>query len=41
MIQYGGREVPYMKWESQEHQPKISDIKELEAYWPTLYVWER
>lgn len=35
LIQHGGQEVSYMRWESQEHKPKILDSKELEAYWPT------
>jgi hypothetical protein len=35
LIQHGGQEVSYMKWESQEHKPRILDSKELEAYWPT------
>jgi Integrase core domain. len=35
LIRREGQEVPYTKWESQEHKPKVLDVKELEAYWPT------
>ena len=35
LIQNGGKEVPYEKWEGQEGKPKILDSKELEAYWPS------
>lgn len=35
LIQSGGKEVPYVKWGSQEHKPQILDSKELEAYWTT------
>lgn len=35
LVQHGGQEVPYIRWESQEHKPRILDSKELEAYWPT------
>lgn len=35
LIECGGKEVPYEKWESQGRKPKILDSKELEAYWPT------
>jgi hypothetical protein len=35
LIQNGGKEVAYEKWEGQEGKPKIMDSKELEAYWPS------
>jgi len=35
LIESGGKEVPYVKWESLEQKPTVLDSKELEAYWPS------
>jgi hypothetical protein len=36
LVESGGKEYPYTKWEESAHgKPKILDSKELEAYWPT------
>jgi len=34
LIESGGKEIAYEKWESMEQKPQILDSKELEAYWP-------
>jgi hypothetical protein len=34
LVETGGKEVAYMKWESLEQRPVILDSKELESYWP-------
>jgi hypothetical protein len=36
LIEAGGKEHPYTKWEKEEYheKPRIWDSKELEAYWP-------
>ena len=35
LVKSGGQEMPYAKWESEDHNPKVLDSKELEAHWPT------
>lgn len=35
LIESGGQNLPYTKWENFTEKPKVLDSKELEAYWPT------
>lgn len=35
LIESGGKEVAYEKWEDMEQKPLVLDSKELEAYWPS------